>query len=70
VLTAWWALVGVVRTSGALLAWWHVPDLHKLQRRAAADGLLSDHLRIHKAGKKPAPPAGSSSPDAPSWWCA
>jgi S-DNA-T family DNA segregation ATPase FtsK/SpoIIIE len=29
-----------------------VPDLHKLERQAAADGLLSDHLRIHKAGKE------------------
>jgi S-DNA-T family DNA segregation ATPase FtsK/SpoIIIE len=52
VLTAWWALVGVMRTVGLLLAWWHVPDLHKLERQAAADGLLSDHLRIHKAGKE------------------
>jgi len=41
-----------VRTAGLLLAWWHVPDLHKLERQAAADGLLSDHLRIHKAGKE------------------
>jgi S-DNA-T family DNA segregation ATPase FtsK/SpoIIIE len=52
VLTSWWALVGIVRTAGLLLAWWHVPDLHKLERQAAADGLLSDHLRIHKAGKE------------------
>jgi S-DNA-T family DNA segregation ATPase FtsK/SpoIIIE len=52
VLTAWWALVGVGRTCSLLLAWWHVPDLHKLERQAAADGLLSDHLRIHKAGKE------------------
>jgi DNA segregation ATPase FtsK/SpoIIIE, S-DNA-T family len=29
-----------------------VPDLGKLERQAAADGLLSDHLRIHKAGKE------------------
>jgi DNA segregation ATPase FtsK/SpoIIIE, S-DNA-T family len=50
-LTAWWALVGVVRTAGRLLAWWHVPELTQLERQAAADGLLSDHLRIHKAGK-------------------
>ena len=50
--TAWWALVGLVRTVAYLLAWWHVPDLHKLERQAAADGLLSDHLRIHKAGKE------------------
>ena len=52
VLTAWWALVGVVRTVGHLLAWWHVPALTSLERQAAADGLLSDHLRIHKAGKE------------------
>jgi DNA segregation ATPase FtsK/SpoIIIE, S-DNA-T family len=52
VLTAWWALVGAVRTFVLLLAWWHVPNLAKLERQAAADGLLSDHLRIHKAGKE------------------
>jgi hypothetical protein len=51
VLTAWWALVGAVRAASALLAWWHVPDLHKLERQAAADGLIQDHLRLHKAGK-------------------
>jgi hypothetical protein len=50
-LTAWWALVGVGRTAGMLVSWWHVPDLTRLERQAAADGLLSDHLRIHKAGK-------------------
>jgi S-DNA-T family DNA segregation ATPase FtsK/SpoIIIE len=50
-MTAWWALVGVGRTVAALLAWWHVPDLTRLERQAAADGLLSDHLRIHKAGR-------------------
>src|SRR5262249_46292448 len=42
VLTAWWALVGVIRTVGLLLAWWHVPALASLERQAAADGLLSD----------------------------
>jgi S-DNA-T family DNA segregation ATPase FtsK/SpoIIIE len=52
VLTAWWALVGIVRTCGLLLAWWHVPQLTMLERQAAADGLLSDHLRIHKAGRE------------------
>jgi DNA segregation ATPase FtsK/SpoIIIE, S-DNA-T family len=51
VLTAWWALVGIGRTLAAILAWWHVPGMAKLERQAAADGLLSDHLRIHKAGK-------------------
>jgi hypothetical protein len=50
-MTAWWALVGVGRAVAALLAWWHVPDLRKLEHQAAADGLLSDHLRIHKAGR-------------------
>jgi DNA segregation ATPase FtsK/SpoIIIE, S-DNA-T family len=52
VLTAWWALVGITRTIGLLLAWWHVPGLASLERQAAADGLLSEHLRIHKAGKE------------------
>jgi hypothetical protein len=51
VLTGWWALVGIGRTVATLLAWWHVPDLHQLERQAAADGMLSDHLRIHKAGR-------------------
>ena len=51
VLTAWWALVGIGRTVSLLLAWWHVPGMAQLERQAAADGLLSDHLRIHKAGK-------------------
>ena len=50
-LTGWWALVGIGRTIGLLLSWWHVPDLTRLERQAAADGLLSDHLRIHKAGR-------------------
>ena len=67
-LTAWWALVGIGRTLAALLAWWHVPDLHKLERQAAADGLLSDHLRIHKAGKETRTARGLILPGAPSWW--
>jgi DNA segregation ATPase FtsK/SpoIIIE, S-DNA-T family len=51
-LTLWWALAGAARTAGKVLAWWHVPDLTRLERQAAADGLLSDHLRIHKAGRE------------------
>jgi DNA segregation ATPase FtsK/SpoIIIE, S-DNA-T family len=51
-MTSWWALVGIGRAVAAILAWWHVPDMHRLERQAAADGLLSDHLRIHKAGKE------------------
>jgi DNA segregation ATPase FtsK/SpoIIIE, S-DNA-T family len=52
VLTCWWALVGLLRTTGKVLAWWHVPDMTRLEHQAAADGLLSDHLRIHKAGRE------------------
>jgi DNA segregation ATPase FtsK/SpoIIIE, S-DNA-T family len=52
VLTAWWALVGIVRTVRMVLAWWQVPGMAQLERQAAADGLLSDHLRIHKAGRE------------------
>jgi S-DNA-T family DNA segregation ATPase FtsK/SpoIIIE len=52
VLVVWWALVGVVRTGARLLAWWHVPDMHRLESQAAADGLLSDHLRIHRQGRE------------------
>ena len=50
-LTAWWALAGAVRTIVLLLAWWHVPGLASLERQAAADGLIHDHLRLHKAGR-------------------
>jgi hypothetical protein len=50
-MTAWWTLVGIGCTVAALLAWGHVPDMPRLERQAAADGLLSDHLRIHKAGR-------------------
>jgi DNA segregation ATPase FtsK/SpoIIIE, S-DNA-T family len=50
-VAAWWALVGVVRTLALLLAWWHVPGIASLERQAAADGLIHDHLRLHKAGK-------------------
>ena len=32
-LTAWWALVGIVRTAGRVLAWWHVPDLGRRPAR-------------------------------------
>src|SRR6516164_2542622 len=50
-LAAWWALVGGVRTVALLLAWWHVPGIASLERQAAADGLIHDHLRLHKAGR-------------------
>jgi DNA segregation ATPase FtsK/SpoIIIE, S-DNA-T family len=51
-LALWWALVGLMRTCARLLAWWHVPGMSRLESQAAADGLLSDHLRIHRQGRE------------------
>ena len=45
-------VVGLFRTLGRIIAWWHVPDLYQLEHQAAADGLLTDHLRIHKQGRE------------------
>jgi DNA segregation ATPase FtsK/SpoIIIE, S-DNA-T family len=47
-----WAVVGLFRTLGRVLAWWHATDLYLLEHQAAADGLLTDHLRIHKQGRE------------------
>jgi DNA segregation ATPase FtsK/SpoIIIE, S-DNA-T family len=44
-----WGVVVVIRR---LVAWWHIPGTTQLEYRAAADGLLNDHLRLHKAGKE------------------
>ena len=46
------ALYGVYVTGRRLIAWWHIPGTGQLERQAAADGLLNDHLRIHKQGKE------------------
>ena len=46
-----WAVVGLFRISGRILAWWHATDLYQLEHQAAADGLLTEHLRIHKQGR-------------------
>jgi len=43
---------GVVVTIRRLLAWWHIPGTTMLEYKAAADGLLNDHLRLHKEGKQ------------------
>jgi S-DNA-T family DNA segregation ATPase FtsK/SpoIIIE len=51
-LTVVWAVAGVFRTTGRLLAWWHVPDMHLLESQAARDGQVHEHLRLHKAGKE------------------
>jgi S-DNA-T family DNA segregation ATPase FtsK/SpoIIIE len=50
-MTSWWALVGLGRILAQVIRWWHVPGMAALERQAAADGLLSDHLRINKAGR-------------------
>ena len=43
---------GVIVTIRRLIAWWHIPGTGVLEREAAANGLLNDHLRIHKAAKE------------------
>jgi DNA segregation ATPase FtsK/SpoIIIE, S-DNA-T family len=50
-LTLVWAVVGIFRVSHRLITWWHATDLYKLEHQAAADGLLTDHLRIHRQGR-------------------
>jgi DNA segregation ATPase FtsK/SpoIIIE, S-DNA-T family len=47
-LTALWATVGVFRTSGRLLAWWHIPESRLLESQAAADGQVHEYLRVHR----------------------
>jgi len=51
-LTVAWAVVGVFRILGRILRWWHATDLYQLEHQAAADGLLTEHLRIHKQGRE------------------
>ena len=46
------AVWGVIVTARRLISWWHIPGTTKLEWEAAANGLLNDHLRIHKAGKE------------------
>jgi S-DNA-T family DNA segregation ATPase FtsK/SpoIIIE len=43
---------GVFVTGGKLIAWWHIPGTTKLEYDAAADGLLNEHLRLHKQGRE------------------
>ena len=44
-----WGVFAVLRQ---VIAWWHIPGTGALEREAAANGLLNDHLRIHKAAKE------------------
>ena len=46
------AVLGVVTTAGKLISWWHIPHVSNLEYKAAADGLLHDHLRLHKQGRE------------------
>jgi DNA segregation ATPase FtsK/SpoIIIE, S-DNA-T family len=43
---------GVITVCRKALAWWHIPGTGQLERQAAADGLINDHLRIHKQGRE------------------
>jgi S-DNA-T family DNA segregation ATPase FtsK/SpoIIIE len=46
------AIWGVLTVLRQVIAWWHIPGTGALEREAAANGLLNDHLRIHKAAKE------------------
>ena len=50
-LAAGYAVRGVFIVSAAILRWWHIPGTTQLEHQAAADGLLNDHLRLHKQGR-------------------
>ena len=50
-LAAGYAVRGRVRHPAAILRWWHIPGTSELEHQAAADGLLNDHLRLHKQGR-------------------
>jgi DNA segregation ATPase FtsK/SpoIIIE, S-DNA-T family len=46
------AVWGVIVTLKRLITWWHIPGTTRLEWEAAANGLLNDHLRLHRAGKE------------------
>ena len=50
-LATGYAVRGVFTVSAAILRWWHIPSTSALEHQAAADGLLNDHLRLHKQGR-------------------
>jgi len=39
---------GIIVTAKRLIAWWHIPGTTRLEWEAAANGLLNEHLRLHK----------------------
>ena len=46
------AVWGVVVTIRRLISWWHIPGTTRLEWDAAANGLLTQHLQLHRAGKE------------------
>ena len=50
-LAAGYAVRGVFVTAARVIRWWHIPATAELEHQAAADGLLNDHLRLHKQGR-------------------
>jgi S-DNA-T family DNA segregation ATPase FtsK/SpoIIIE len=46
------AVWGVVIVLRQVIAWWIIPGTTRLEWEAAANGLLNDHLRIHKQGRE------------------
>jgi S-DNA-T family DNA segregation ATPase FtsK/SpoIIIE len=51
-LATGYAVRGVFVTAIRVIEWWHIPNTAALERQAAADGLLNDHLRLHKQGRE------------------
>jgi DNA segregation ATPase FtsK/SpoIIIE, S-DNA-T family len=46
------AVWGVIVTAARICHWWHIPGTTSLEWQAAADGLIHDHLRLHKQGRE------------------
>jgi S-DNA-T family DNA segregation ATPase FtsK/SpoIIIE len=51
-LATGYAIRGLFVTALRVLRWWHIPGTAELEHQAAADGLLNDHLRLHKQGRE------------------
>ncbi|MGH3222566.1 MAG: cell division protein FtsK, partial [Streptosporangiaceae bacterium] len=47
-----YAIWGVFVTLKRLITWWHIPGQSRLEWEAAANGLLADHLRLHRQGRE------------------
>jgi S-DNA-T family DNA segregation ATPase FtsK/SpoIIIE len=52
VLAAGYAVRGVFVAAAAVIRWWTIPGMAQLEHQAAADGLLNEHLRMHKQGRE------------------